>query len=95
MIPFVQTAEQLIVVRLLTGVGLGFAITAPFPVAAELMPAQHRRTYGAIYEICWPSAFALLPLVAGLSWSAARTASAGRPCRAGSPCLSCRCWCIW
>jgi MFS transporter, putative metabolite:H+ symporter len=65
MIPFVQTAEQLIVVRLLTGIGLGFAITAPFPVAAELMPAQHRRTYGAIYEICLASAFALLPLVAG------------------------------
>ena len=65
LIPFVQTAEQLIVVRLLTGIGLGFAITAPFPVAAELMPAQHRRTYGAIYEICLASAFALLPLVAG------------------------------
>jgi putative MFS transporter len=65
LIPFVQTAEQLIMVRLLTGVGLGFAITAPFPVAAELMPAQHRRTYGAIYEICLASAFALLPLVAG------------------------------
>ena len=66
LIPFVQSAEQLIVVRLLTGIGLGFAITAPFPVAAELMPAQHRRTYGAIYEICLASAFALLPLVAGL-----------------------------
>jgi MFS transporter, putative metabolite:H+ symporter len=66
LIPFVQTAEQLIVVRLLTGIGLGFAITAPFPVAAELMPAQHRRTYGAIYEICLASAFALLPLAAGL-----------------------------
>jgi MFS transporter, putative metabolite:H+ symporter len=63
MIPVVQNAEQLIVVRLLTGVGLGFAITAPFPVAAELMPAQHRRTYGAIYEICLASAFALLPFV--------------------------------
>ncbi|HVC50880.1 MAG TPA: MFS transporter [Stellaceae bacterium] len=63
MIPLVQNAEQLIIVRLLTGVGLGFAITAPFPVAAELMPAQHRRTYGAIYEICLASAFALLPLV--------------------------------
>ena len=66
LIPFVQTAEQLIVVRLLTGVGLGFAITAPFPVAAELMPAQHRRTYGAIYEICLASAFVLLPFVGGL-----------------------------
>lgn len=58
LIPFVQTAEQLIILRLLTGFGLGFAITAPFPVAAELMPAQHRRTYGAIYEICLASAFA-------------------------------------
>ncbi len=66
MIPLVQTAEQLIVVRLLTGIGLGFAITAPFPVAAELMPAQHRRTYGAIYEICLASAFALLPLVGAM-----------------------------
>ena len=66
LIPFAQTAEQLIIIRLLTGIGLGFAITAPFPVAAELMPAQHRRTYGAIYEICLASAFALLPLVAGL-----------------------------
>jgi MFS transporter, putative metabolite:H+ symporter len=63
LIPFVQTAEQLITVRLLTGLGLGFAITAPFPVAAELMPAQHRRTYGAIYEICLASAFAVLPFV--------------------------------
>src|SRR5579863_4120849 len=63
MIPLVQTAEQLIVVRLLTGIGLGFVITAPFPIAAELMPAQHRRTYGAIYEICLASAFALLPFV--------------------------------
>jgi MFS family permease len=66
LIPFVQTADQLIVVRLLTGLGLGFAITAPFPVAAELMPAQHRRTYGAIYEICLASAFVLLPFVGGL-----------------------------
>ncbi|HEV2301800.1 MAG TPA: MFS transporter [Stellaceae bacterium] len=63
LIPLVQTPVQLIVVRLLTGVGLGFAITAPFPIAAELMPAQHRRTYGAIYEICLASAFALLPFV--------------------------------
>jgi MFS transporter, putative metabolite:H+ symporter len=63
LIPLVQSADQLIIVRLLTGIGLGFAITAPFPVAAELMPAQHRRTYGAIYEICLASAFALLPFV--------------------------------
>jgi putative MFS transporter len=63
LIPLVQNAEQLIIVRLLTGIGLGFAITAPFPIAAELMPAQHRRTYGAIYEILLASAFALLPFV--------------------------------
>ena len=66
LIPLVQTGEQLIIVRLLTGIGLGFAITAPFPVAAELMPAQHRRTFGAIYEICLASAFALLPFVGAL-----------------------------
>jgi MFS family permease len=66
MIPLVQTAGQLIVVRLLTGVGLGFAITAPFPIAAELIPAQHWRTFGAIYEICLASAFALLPFVGAL-----------------------------
>jgi MFS family permease len=63
LIPLAQSGLQLIVIRLLTGVGLGFAITAPFPIAAELMPAQHRRTYGAIYEIMLASAFTLLPFV--------------------------------
>ena len=58
-----QSAEQLIVLRLLTGIGLGFAISAPFPIAAELMPAHHRRTYGAIYEVMLASAFTLLPFV--------------------------------
>ncbi len=62
-IPLVQTAEQLVVVRLITGIGLGFAIPAAFPIAAELMPAQHRRTYGAIYEVMLASAFTLLPFV--------------------------------
>lgn len=56
-------AEQLIVLRLITGFGLGFTISAPFPIAAELMPAQHRRTYGAIYEVMLASAFTLLPFV--------------------------------
>jgi putative MFS transporter len=56
----------LIVLRLITGIGLGFAIPAPFPIAAELMPAQHRRTYGAIYEVMLASAFTLLPLAAFL-----------------------------
>jgi MFS family permease len=66
MIPLAQTAEQLVAIRLITGIGLGFAIPAPFPIAAELMPAQHRRTYGAIYEVMLASAFTLLPLVAFL-----------------------------
>ncbi len=63
LIPLAQSADQLIVLRLLTGIGLGFAISAPFPIAAELMPAQHRRTYGAIYEVMLASAFTLLPFI--------------------------------
>jgi putative MFS transporter len=66
MIPLVQNVEQLIVLRMLTGIGLGFAIPAPFPIAAELMPARHRRTYGAIYEVMLASAFTVLPFVAFL-----------------------------
>src|SRR6201997_3933589 len=63
LIPLVQTGEQLIGLRLLTGLAGGFAVSAPFPIAAELMPAQHRRTYGAIYEIMLASSFTLLPFV--------------------------------
>ena len=63
LIPFVQTGEELIAIRVLTGIGLGFAISAPFPIAAELMPKQHRRTYGAIFEVMLASAFTLLPFV--------------------------------
>ena len=66
LIPLAQSAEQLVIIRLITGVGLGFAIPAAFPIAAELMPAQHRRTYGAIYEVMLASAFTLLPFVAFL-----------------------------
>ena len=51
LIPLAQSGTQLIIIRVLTGVGLGFALSAPFPIAAELMPAQHRRTYAAIYEV--------------------------------------------
>jgi MFS family permease len=61
LIPLAQTGPQLIVIRILTGIGLGFAISAPFPIAAELMPKQHRRTYGAIFEVMLASAFTLLP----------------------------------
>ena len=57
LIPLVQTAEQLIIVRLLTGLGGGFAVSAAFPIAAEPMPAAHRRTYGAVYEMSLAASF--------------------------------------
>ncbi len=63
LIPLAQSGEHLIVIRLLTGLAIGFAASAPFPIAAELMPAQHRRTYGAIYEMMLASSFTLVPLV--------------------------------
>ncbi len=63
LIPLAQSGEQLILIRLLTGLAIGFAASAPFPIAAELMPAQHRRTYGAIYEMMLASSFTLVPLV--------------------------------
>ena len=63
LIPLAQTGTQLLIIRLITGIGLGFAISAPFPIAAELMPKQHRRTFGAIYEVMLASAFTLLPFV--------------------------------
>jgi MFS family permease len=63
LIPLAQTGTQLLIIRLITGIGLGFAISAPFPIAAELMPKQHRRTYGAIFEVMLASAFTLLPFV--------------------------------
>jgi MFS family permease len=63
LIPLVQSAEQLIAVRLLTGLGGGFAVSAPFPIAAELMPARHRRTFSAVYEMALAGSFTLLPLV--------------------------------
>ena len=58
-----QDFTQLFVQRLIAGIGLGFTISAPFPIAAELMPAQHRRTYAAIYEVMLARAFTLLPFV--------------------------------
>ena len=66
LIPLVQNAEQLIILRLLTGLGAGGAVSAAFPIAAELMPAQHRRTYGAVYEIALAGAFTLQPFIAFL-----------------------------
>jgi len=66
LIPLVQTADQLIIVRLLTGLGAGSAVSAAFPIAAELMPAQHRRTYGAVYEMALAASFTVVPFIAGL-----------------------------
>jgi MFS family permease len=66
LIPIVQNGDQLILVRLLTGLAGGFAVSAPFPIAAELMPAQHRRTFGAIYEMVLAGAFTALPFMAFL-----------------------------
>jgi MFS family permease len=66
LIPLVQNAEQLIIVRLLTGVGAGGAVSAAFPIAAELMPAQHRRTYGAVYEMALAASFTVVPFIGGL-----------------------------
>jgi MFS family permease len=66
LVPLVQSAEQLIIVRLLTGFGAGAAVSAAFPIAAELMPAQHRRTYGAIYEIALAISFTVVPFIAYL-----------------------------
>jgi MFS transporter, putative metabolite:H+ symporter len=63
LIPLVQNAEQLIGLRLLTGLGGGFAVSAPFPIAAELMPARHRRTFGAVYEMSLASSFTVLPFI--------------------------------
>ncbi len=63
LIPLVHNGEQLIVFRLLTGLGGGFAVSAPFPIAAELMPAQHRRTFGAVYEMALAASFTVLPFV--------------------------------
>jgi MFS family permease len=66
LIPLVQTADQLIILRLLTGIGAGGVVSAAFPIAAELMPAQHRRTYGAIYEMALASSFTVVPFIGGL-----------------------------
>src|SRR5271155_1356482 len=66
LIPLVQNGEQLIIVRLLTGLGGGFAVSAPFPIAAELMPARHRRTFSAIYEMSLAGSFTVLPLLSAL-----------------------------
>ena len=66
LIPLVQNADQLLILRALTGLGAGGVWSAVYPIGAELMPAQHRRTYGAIYEMALASSFTVLPFVGGL-----------------------------
>jgi len=66
LIPLGAECRALIIVRLLTGFGAGFAVSAAFPIAAELMPAQHRRTYGAIYEMALAISFTVVPFIAFL-----------------------------
>ncbi len=66
LIPLVQNAEQLIILRLLTGLGAGGVVSAAFPIAAELMPAQHRRTYSAVYEMALAASFTVVPFIGGL-----------------------------
>jgi MFS transporter, putative metabolite:H+ symporter len=66
LIPLVQNAEQLIILRLLTGIGAGGVVSAAFPIAAELMPAQHRRTYSAVYEMALAASFTVVPFLGGL-----------------------------
>jgi MFS family permease len=66
LIPLVQNAEQLIILRLLTGVGAGGVVSAALPIAAELMPAQHRRTYSAVYEMALAASFTVVPFIGGL-----------------------------
>ena len=66
LIPLVQNAEQLIILRLLTGIGAGGVVSAAFPIAAELMPAQHRRTYAAVYEMSLAASFTVVPFIGGL-----------------------------
>jgi MFS family permease len=66
LIPLVQTDTQLIWLRIFTGIGAGGVVSAAFPIATELMPAQHRRTYGAIYEMALASSFTVVPFIGGL-----------------------------
>ena len=81
LIPLVQNSEQLIIVRLLTALAPA-AVSAAFPIAAELMPAQHRRTYGAIYEMRWRSPLPCCRSSASCS-PATRTPFGSWRCRAG------------
>ncbi len=66
LIPLVRDPEQLIILRLLTGLGAGGVVSATYPIATELMPAQHRRTSAAAYEMALASSFTIVPFIAGM-----------------------------
>jgi putative MFS transporter len=48
---FVTSPAELIVIRLLSGIGFGMALPAAYPLGSEIMPPRHRRTFGTIYEL--------------------------------------------
>src|SRR5579883_3354214 len=60
LIPLVQTAEQLIIIRLLTGLGGGFAVSAAFPIAAELVPAAPTHLWRRLRDVLAASFTAVL-----------------------------------
>src|SRR6201998_999342 len=66
LIPLVQTAEQLIILRLLTGIGAGGVVSAAVPVPARAVAGPARRTYSAVYEMALASSFTVVPFIAGL-----------------------------
>jgi len=63
LIPLAHSAWQLIALRILGSIGVGFAIPAAYPIGAELLPARHRRTFATIYELILATAFVLLPFL--------------------------------
>lgn len=66
-LPLAHTAQQLIALRMLGGIGFGIALPAAYPIGAELLPARHRRTFGALYEIVLALAVTSIPLIGYLT----------------------------
>lgn len=62
-IPLAHTTTQLVVLRLLGGIGFGLALPAAYPIGSELLPAKHRRTFGWIYELILAFAFTTIPFI--------------------------------
>ena len=47
-LPLAHTADQLIMLRMCGGIGFGLAVARRgYPIGSELLPAKHRRTFGA------------------------------------------------